>query len=387
MEIQLKFVLQIFLALFILNPVLAGPSFLTISDIHYGVENINNDGQDTGKEFFNVAMYELQHLSKQVDFIINLGDMPTHLLFSTPKKAAYEHVVFQGLYQADQTLKPMFYVSGNNDSLGGNYQPFEVNGTSPLHFAKAWNGACSHCDGLLIDDSHMHSKGYYATYVMPNNQDVIMIALNTVPWANPPLLLPKYPNKEQDAQEELQWLEQQLQNHPAKQLLIAMHIPPGRDYLGNALWQEQYQQEFVRLLEKYHHSYQQITLLTSHSHMDEIRKIHLEDETNIYGFSTPAISRLHHNNPGMKIFTLNDGEQLAQFTTYYTTSLADWGNEHYSALGSASAIFPECQKSVVAQCLDQLTDEQVCSYLEDGLFFGVKSSRVHKNVCSKIYRI
>ena len=365
----------------------ADPHFLAISDIHYGSDNKSGEDQDTGDEFLKITLDKLKQLTKNVNFILVLGDLPTHSLFVTPKKEAYEQTVFHGLYEADQTLKPMFYITGNNDSLFGNYQPFELEGKSPLNFAKDWTGACAHCDGLIIDETHMRSSGYYSSYVMPHNKDIILFALNTTQWVKTPILAAKYPNQDRDALEQLFWLEQQLKKHHAKQLVLAMHIPPGNSYTGILFWHEEYLQKFISLLEKYHRSYDQISLFTAHTHMDEIRKIDLKEHSYVYAYSTPSISRIHHNNPGMKIFALDKHLAIKNFTTFYTTSLNQWENEQYQALGSPEAIFPNCKHMILSQCLNTLSDEQVCNSLEQGLIYGVKSSRVFKNVCIKTYKV
>ncbi|HIG0430806.1 TPA: Dot/Icm T4SS effector LegS1 [Legionella pneumophila] len=363
------------------------PKFLTISDIHYGAENIAKDGQDTGKEFLDVTFKRFEELSQKVDFILHLGDLPTHSLFSTSKKEEYEQVVFHGLYEANPGQKPMFYITGNNDSLLGNYQPFSSDNKSPLNLALDWDGACAHCDGLIIDDTHMRKDGYYSSYVIPNNKEIILIALNSVQWTKTPVFLPKYPNQQRDAFVQLFWLEQQLKNHRAKQLLLAMHVPPGTAYNGNRFWHDIYLDRFLTLLDKYHQSYDQITILFSHSHMEEFRKVKLSDGSTIYAFSTPGISRAHHNNPGMKVFDLDKQMRVRNFTTYFTSDLYEWGNEHYQAMNTPDAIFPNCQNKTIPQCLDTLSPEQVCNNLEAGLFYGVKSTRVPYQGCIKTYQI
>ena len=377
----------VLLILCLVEPVLASPRFLAISDIHYGSDNASNPEADIGNEFLKITLEQIRQLNNQADFILFLGDLPTHTLFATAKKEENERAVFRGLYEADYGLKPMFYITGNNDSLAGNYQPFEVNGKSPLNFAPDWAGACVHCDGLIIDDSHMRSEGYYSSYVIPENKDIILIALNTTQLAHKSIFTPSYPNQEHDAQEQLAWLERQLAMNHARQLLIAMHIPPGYSYTGSLFWQKHYLKKFVALLKKYHVSYDQVTLLTSHTHMDEIRKVDLNDQKTIYAFSSPSIGRNHHNNSGMKIFTLNKQMAIKNFATYYTASLESWENGQYKALGAVDAIFPYCKSKTLAECLNSLSDVQVCSALEQDFFYGVKSSRVPKNACAKTYRI
>lgn len=369
------------------NLALAGPQFLTISDIHYGADNPVEDGADTGPDFLQLALNEMGTLSNKVDFILNLGDLPTHMNFFTSKKGEYEGALFHELYEADWSAKPMFYISGNNDSLGGNYQPFTVKGESPLTYAKDWDGACVNCKGLLIDSTYMRQKGYYSSYVMPNNKEVMLIALNTAPFTKVPIFASSYPHQEEDAELELSWLELQLKNHSAKQLLIAMHVPPGINYKGKPMWNKKSLDRFIALLGRYSQTYGEITLLSGHTHMDELRKLPLANGRAIYDYSTPAVSRIHHNNPGMKIISLNDKMAVSNYTTYYTSELTTWKNQHYQAIGGADAVFPNCHGDNLAACLNGLTKQQVCNDLEGGLFYGVKSDRVAQDVCHLTYLI
>lgn len=387
----MNFICQIILIFVVLvHSAWADPQFLTLSDIHFGSENSNEEGQDTGPQLFKITLNKIKKLSQDVDFIIFLGDMPTHSVFNEHKKE-YEQIVFHGLYQSDVTAKPLFYVAGNNDSLQGNYQPFESNGISPLTYATDWHGACAHCDDLLIDKSHMYHEGYYSSYVIPQNKDIILIALNATQWTKIPWLkkvfFSSYANQERDALVQLAWLEQQVKNHSAKQLLIAMHEPPGKSYLDEPIWYKQYTQQFIKILAQYQQRYGQITLLSSHTHMDEFRRIHLSSGVNIYVYSTPSISRNHHNNPGMKIFSLDQELKIKNFTTFYTSFLTAWNDQHYNALGGAEAIFANCQQKILAQCLDKLSVDQVCAAVDRGSFYGVKNPKVPDAACRKTYPV
>ncbi len=388
----MKFICNIFLSLFIFLPVAhADLKFLTISDIHYGPENISKDGQDTGPEFMQITLNKMKELSQTVDFILFLGDLPVHDLFNDPHKKEYEALVFHRLYESDASRKPLFYVPGNNDSLQGNYQPFESKGISPLTYAKDWDGACAYCQGLIIDGSHMYHDGYYSSYLLPNNKEIMLIALNATEWTKIPLLksafFKKYTHQEEDASTQLAWLEQQLRNYQAKQLLIALHEPPGKSYRNEPFWYDEYTQQFINLLNKYHNRYGQITILTSHTHMEEFRKIDLADGTNIYAYSTPGISRNHHNYPGMKIFELNAQLQIKNFTTYYTSDLHAWNNQQYQAVKGNDVIFPHCENLNLPQCLDKLNIQQVCDNLKKGYFYGVKNPKVPEQSCPKTYLV
>ena len=120
-----------------------------------------------------------------------------------------------------------------------------------------------------------------------------------------------------------------------------MHEPPGNNFLGFPFWKDQYLTEFLTLLEQNQSNYGQITLLTSHSHMDEIRRIQLKNGTKIYAFSTPAVSRIFHNNSGMKLFDLDEHLRVKDFTTYYTSTAQSWGDDLYHAVSLPAPDFPK----------------------------------------------
>lgn len=382
----MRFILYLILSVLLSLPSYANIRFLSISDIHYGNEHIYGEGHDTTPELFSTAMVKFTELAKQVDFIITLGDFPTHQWGSAGKEN-FLKTVFHELFKADKANKPMFYITGNNDSLRGNYQPFSLNGKSPLSFATEWQGACAHCSGLMINDKHLLNNGYYASYVVPHNKDILLIALNTQQFAQMPLFVHQYPNQEKDALEQLRWLDELLKNHHAKQLLIAMHVPPGKNHRGGDNWKISYLNQFINILNKRQNHFGQISLLTSHSHRDEIRKIHLNNEMNIYAYGTPSISRIYNNNSGMKVFELNKDDKMQNYKTYYSDSSQRWGNNKYSAIKGKNSIFPNCDHVNLVQCLDALSDESFCEKLNKGKFYGVKNRRVDGSVCKMTFAI
>lgn len=361
----------IFLFVFSTSPY-ANTQFLAITDIHYGDNNTSKAGEDTGKDLLQLSMNKVAALSQHTDFMLYLGDLPTHAA-SAKEKEHYEQTVFQALYQADRTKQPLFYVSGNNDSLRGNYQPFSGNGMSPLQFASGWNGACAHCEQLILDKSAMYTGGYYASYVIPNNRQIMLIALNTAPFATVPFLLRRYPNQEQDAAVQLRWLEKILQNHSAKQLIIAMHIPPGQSYLGRPLWHPRHTDAFITILSKALPRYQQISLIASHTHMDGFRKLAIGKKHAVYLYSVPSVSRVHYNHPALKTFTLNNQLQLQNITTYYTPLAQAWGEDSYD---TQTYFAPLCHHQALVPCLNTLSPEALCQTLEQHGICGVKSPRV-----------
>ena len=376
--------LYLLVIFFLTPPTWANVRFLNISDIHYGSDNTPGDGHDTDVALLASSLNKFSHLANEVDFILTLGDFATHGIKSSTKKAEYISTVFHGLYKADIAAKPMFYITGNNDSLRGNYQPFSWEGKSPLTFAKDWQGSCAHCKDLIIDGKHMQDEGYYLSYVLPGNKDIILIALNTTPFAKAPFFTLPYPNKDRDASKQLLWLEKQLKTHHAKQLLIAMHIPPGNNYHGSKTWQKKYLKQFIHLLNVFHENYEQVTLLTAHTHMDDVRKIHLSDGTNIYAYATPSVSRIHYNYPAMKIFDLDTDMRVKDYTTYYSTKENQWADKYYQF---TKHIFPQCNNQTLDKCQDLLTNEHICKTLKTGLFYGAKNPKVNSSVCKITYMI
>lgn len=382
----MRFLLYFLFIITFTGPVQADVRFLSISDIHYGSQNTPGDGHDTGNELLTVALNKFSQLANQVDFIVTLGDFPEHQLIPSSTRAVHIKKVFQDLYQADNAHKPMFYIPGNNDTLQGNYQPFSWNGQSPLTLSPHWKKACIYCDGLLIDSTWMQNDGFYSTYVLPDNHDILLFALNSTPFAKLPLLH-HYPNQDHDAQQQLDWLEAQLKSNHAKQLLIAMHIPPGKNHHGSPLWHEAYLKRFISLLSKYASQYGEINLLTAHTHMDDIRQITLPNSIDIYAYATPSISRIHHNNPAMKVFELNKFLRLKNYTTHYTDNETKWSNLTYSATNGHDRIFPQCKNRALAICLSSLSKNLVCEQFAKGWFYGAKSTHVDNSTCDLTYKV
>lgn len=367
------------------QPMYANIRFLSISDIHYGENSQSRDGEDTGPILLQSALKEFHTLSHQVDFVMILGDLPIHHLVTNKTKIAYLTKIFHELYVANDEHKPMFFVAGNNDSLEANYGAFLWQGQSPLTYAKNWQGACANCDGLMIDKKYMASHGVYATYVMPHQKDIILVVLNGNQFSKRhPLFQTKA--REQQAKMILQWLDNLLKTHRAKQLLLATHIPPGVDYRQRLLWESAYMKQFVHILDSNQKNYQQITLLTSHTHMDDLRRIKFNNHT-YYAFATPGISRIHNNNPAMKIFELNKQFLLGNYTTYYTTNPAIWEHLKYSAKEGKNPVFRQCHQDNLSDCLDKLSDKDVCDTLHKGDFYGAKAHTVDGSTCTYTYPI
>lgn len=355
--------------------------------MHYGHHILPIEGQDSGEQLWSTALNKFKQLASKTDFIILLGDIPDHAAITVTQKNAFETKVFHDLFEANKSNKPLFYVTGNNDSLLGNYLAFSSKGVSPLNNAPEWEGgACVHCEGLIIDDSQMREKGYYSSFVMQGNKDIVLIALNANQFAQLPWWVRHYKHQDSDAMQQLDWLEKQLQQIQTKQLLIAMHEEPGLDYKNKSVWHAKYLSRFIQLLNKAQQSNQEVSLIAAHSHYDEIRKITLANGLPIFSYSVPSISRKHYNNSAMKIFSLSPDYYLQNFTTYYTTQDKQWNNDSYSAIDATdNSIFPQCVGKNLAACLSGLSNQVVCNLLKSKLIYGVKNPLVRMNHCLTNY--
>ncbi len=165
-----------------------------------------------------------------------------------------------------------------------------------------------------------------------------------------------------DAQRELDWLGGQLRTAAAnhRQVLIAMHVPPGKDgYLKAAanretctgnfkdLWDTSVrvpkegtslspQNIFLDLVDAYRNSI--VGIVSSHTHMDGIRllKDRTEDSVSALLISAPGIAPGHGNNPGFKLVGYDPVNfQLNGFTTFYSDFYPDrtvktWGDLSFS---------------------------------------------------------
>jgi len=340
---------------------------------------------DSGPDLFEAALEKYAELATSSQFILVLGDLPTHGANNVVLKSGYEQIVFQGLAHPNGKAveKPIFYIPGNNDSLAGNYQPFSSALGSPLDNAVGWSGSCIHCEGQIIDDSMMKKRGYYAAYPLADNKDLALIALNTVQFDANGL----YPNSE-DAIEQLEWLDNLLIGLKAKQLIIAMHEPPGLQYLGQSMWVEKYTKQFLDLIAKHQVQFGEINLITSHTHTDELRRFKLKNNNYLYAYSAPSIGTNHYNNPGLKSFLLNEQLQLVDYTTHYSQfeqwSRKQWGNANYSAINGSEVIFDCKTTSSLASCLNSVSNEAICQAYEKGNYLSLKSPGLNSHYCYNI---
>jgi len=240
---------------------------------------------------------------------------------------------------------PVIFVPGNIDT-------YSIYGTGPdAQFLS--DNASTYYTQLLnssVDQTSFQSTftalGSYAAPIL--NSKVLVIALDSNPFAQSPFLPPL------DPYAELTWLDSQLATAQSagQEVWLIMHVPPGANTTGTAqkvgtftsstqitddeaamMWQPQYQQEFMTILAKYPGL---IAMgITGHTHMDEFRVLPTGDVL----LGIPGISPVFGNNPAFKVFTVASATETpmdyqsisynlaaspaaTQFSSLYTFSIA-----------------------------------------------------------------
>ncbi len=341
------------------------PTFLFISDIHLNSLSENtSQGNDTGLGLWKIFLNKIDTLlsgSEAPQFIICTGDMPAHYSCSgscyLEEKDRVTHnanlaTAFSQL--RDLTTKyhvPFFYLPGNNDALAGDYFSFSDKGNNtpfsllpeavnPFPALNIKGG--SQTAPCMVSNTHA-AMGYYSALAAAG---IKLIAMNTVIFTS------KFKSvdgtdAEADGAEELEWLKTELQDAATKneKVYIAMHVPPGldayyykSDTVNAGMWASNIQPQYYwlnRFLTIIANNKKNIAgILYGHTHMDELRRLYDSTGTTItaLAISCPAITPLHHNNPGFKLVRYDaTTKAMLDFTTYYTSpTAASWGNASYS---------------------------------------------------------
>lgn len=298
------------------------PSFLVLSDIHYGKG-------DTDESLWVNAQAEAQQLitKQKLKFVLLLGDLPAHGGDATSRSNNVQKVLHD--LSSSMTI-PVYYIPGNNDALGGNYHSFtNANHQTPLSLdsGKNWptlnvSQSCSAAASApcTLDMGGGASFGYYSALPAANLR---LIALNSVIFSD------RYVSDDGVSQtdatnQELNWLDTQLSDAETQHqtAIVAMHIPFGLDaYSDKSMWQStDALARFLSIISNHQAIIKGI--YSGHTHMDEIRRLY-DTNKNLAALdiSTPGITPDHANNPAMKTFAYDPNNfNLTDVFTYYTTT-------------------------------------------------------------------
>jgi UDP-2,3-diacylglucosamine pyrophosphatase LpxH len=364
------------------------PNFLVLTDIHLNQKsthtmeisptapNPNNDLDAT--TFLKLVTHIKANIQAGTiatpSFIVLLGDMVGHARATSAEVFANESAVFSTLKNTfPQT--PILYNFGNNDSFESDYGPFYDKNTSiPSPYEAAIKSKWK--DGFLstgtLCDAHPQqfpclitkdtNQGYYTAYLQPHLK---LISLNSI------LFSPKRVDvTELDAQQELQWLKDQLQAAKNNQdsVLIASHIPFGNNIFDHsAFWIADDQNAFLKLLLLYHDNI--IGVLCGHTHMEELKVVQSESSPIASAeLFTPGLSTSHGNAPSFKTFALQQKDSrwtLSDYDTFHFVETAGVGLS-LDKLYRYSQYYCQGAQEGILPCLKQVSADKIKSYYTAG---------------------
>ncbi len=371
-------------------------TFLVISDAHIrkgATQNVADSTGDTGEELWQLALDQFTELingSSQYpkpDFVVLLGDLPYHadpdgdLTLARESTGKVLHDLRKAAQAADVTL---IYSPGNNDSWSGDYRAFKApNGITPFDEDSSgvqdWpvinTGTCTvDSEKACLADNTLDSLGCYSVYPFGKNGGLKIIVMNTVMFADGDSddthswhYYGPAGSQQADTEKQMKWLEQQFsEGNPTDAVMIGMHVPPGLNWKGKPNWDpsllynnKSVQDAFLDIVATHQNNI--VGVLTSHTHMDGLRKL-MDAKGNFSDLivSIPGIAPGHGNNPGMKMFTYQPTTyEWLDFTTFYTnfwdvnrqkgTVPSTWGNQTFSF----NTIFENTQKIPMTEFISQ----------------------------------
>ncbi len=300
----------------------------------YDAKTPSQDGEDTNTALLNSTLNQIKALPKTYRFVMLTGDLLAHNYQQnfqqfTGDKSLQDYKQFvnktyqylQGQLQQTFPDTPVYIALGNNDSYDGNYYS-DPKGDFYKNMTQLWQSMIPDVKNKASFEQTFPQAGYYAiTLPTKTKQTNRVIFLNTVLFS----AIAIGPNIKTAAQQELTWLQQQLQS--AKQnkqhVWLVYHIPNGVDayYTVNKkattmLWQPQYNEAFLKLVNQYPDTI--AALITSHIHMDAAQLIHLHNRVRLLNTFIPAVSPIYGNNPAFKVYDYYPHSmKLKNFQTYY----------------------------------------------------------------------
>ena len=343
---------------------LSNNTFLALTDIHYDATAAGNwygHKDETDDVLLERAIIKAKKLvaTTKPAFVVYLGDMPGHNQTIAHRKQSIKKVLKSLRAIVADTNIPLLYAHGNNDGIQANYGSFTdktdlpkaAAGVTPFSLdaghEKDWpilNGK-----DKMIDDTEL-SLGYYAAYPLEkpkmDQMGLRAIMLNTV------IFTKNYNSQDgitqaQAIHQQMTWLTHQLQDAANKKeaILLAMHVPPGKDGYSNAkkgTWgdglsynNQPLNNAFLQLIAEYKDNI--IGLLSSHTHTDGIRRLYNQKGAFVeLCISIPSVTTDHGNNPALKILNFNPANnyELQDFTTYYADEVTkNWSADSFYSFG------------------------------------------------------
>lgn len=300
------------------------------------IKTIPSWGHETN---YPLLVKTLDSASLAVDsdpFLIFLGDILAHNfreqffgLFGSENEEALRTFVFKTVrfimlqFRNRFDSAPVLFVLGNNDSYAGDYNLVAggrfLDDTAELFYDLLLKEVADPADFFTTYEK----GGYYSA--LPRGEKVMFICLNTV-------LFSTHRPLEEDAWEQLEWLEQTLARAEDEGRIVWLlsHIPPGPDvydtvstYMDEAghisevglMWNREYLERFLEITSRY----QKIIKISfgGHTHMEEYRMAYSNGvEPDLLMIVNPAVTPIFGNNPAYRIFTIDaDDWELLDYRT------------------------------------------------------------------------
>ena len=270
--------------------------FLTLSDVHLDSSKTNvpyGSINSTGKDIWERTITQINTVSKQINpkFMVYVGDVPNYT------KDIQDNIsqVFKDLDKLKGDF-PILFLPGNNDTMTGDYSSFQnnpiPNGVTVFSLDNnTWPIINRNSKITTVGTLDFHKEfGFYAVELIIDGEKLQVVALNSVIFSRK---YTAYDGVSQDsaAQKQFSWFEKKLDNYaPTDNVLLMMHIPPGRDGHGRDganMWYEKLlvkdkkgktlpvQNAFLNVLKD--NKVKVRGMLTSHTHLDGLRRLYASD--------------------------------------------------------------------------------------------------------------
>ena len=284
---------------------------------------------DTPPKTFTSLLNFVKKTYPQLDFILFGGDTVAHKLGLSTEELRAEMQNVVNKLEEKYPNTPIFITIGNNDFT----QNYGTPETDPVDFDNVLQ-----VFGKYMTDSakETYRKGGYYLHDFPDHS-LRLIMMNTVLYSKAKR---QFNASAPDPYGQFAWLEQACTEAEKLNLKVGltMHIPPGVSFYDYAQgWYDEYITQLYNIISKHDIEFS----IAGHTHVDLLmplfsdehaQKINLLrqkkhrqmfgliDDNNLtmldYTLSAPSVTPNHKNNPGFRIFHIENG-RIKDYDQYY----------------------------------------------------------------------
>jgi UDP-2,3-diacylglucosamine pyrophosphatase LpxH len=268
-------------------PLLFSPAlsltFLVISDIHLSLSTSCVPSPSpfsscsTSEALLTSALSAMQATLPSPDFLLILGDDISHHQRSSALVRETVSTVFEKLHNYFPDT-PKVHVLGNNEGLSQESEHEKADHLAFLY--QYW--IPSHWK-----DYNFLYSGYYSVEI----KGVRLIALNSN----------LFRMDEEDATQQMKWLNSELEKMEERSAMVLMHIPPLNSVFNGAeeLWTEKNVKRFKKVVKK--HREKIVGIFSGHLHKGAVGAVGTKTV-----IVNPSISPVYRSNPAFRVFTLEE---------------------------------------------------------------------------------